>query len=177
MIHFVLDDLRYPAGIGLDTSMQFQSLILDLDGFITFARALTTEKRQASLLSDICSVLFNDLRIKHYRVRRNSSALVKKYNDPLLNTDHIRRHADTTFSVLHQRVKQVLRDLQIFFCRHLRLPCKEYRIVHKFFNHYSVPFTQSQCRTHRIEYDHIPFIASCPKIYQTIPRRWEQGLI
>jgi hypothetical protein len=32
--------------------------------------------------------------------------------------------------VRHQRIKQVLCDLQILFCSDLRLPCKEYRIVH-----------------------------------------------
>ena len=48
----------------------------------------------------------------------------------MAHTDHIRRHADTAFLVCHQRIKQVLCDLQIFFRCDLRLPCKEYRIVH-----------------------------------------------
>ena len=60
----------------------------------------------------------------------------KKNDDAFTHTNHICRHADTAFSVCHQRIKQVLRDLQIFFRCDLRLPCKKYRIVHQFFNHY-----------------------------------------
>ena len=40
------------------------------------------------------------------------------------------------FLVRHQRIKQILCDLQIFFCCDIRLPCKEYRIVHQFFYHF-----------------------------------------
>ena len=41
MIHFVLNDLSRPTGVGLHTCLQFQSLILHLDGLITLAFAWT----------------------------------------------------------------------------------------------------------------------------------------
>ena len=60
--------------------------------------------------------------------------IIKK--DGAYDTNHVSCHTDTTFSVCHQRLKQVLCDLQIFFRCDLRLPCKEYRIVHQFFYHF-----------------------------------------
>ena len=102
MIHLVLNDLRSPAGVGLDAGLQFQVLVLDFDGFIAFARTRSAEKG----------------------------------DDTLLDPDHIRRHADTAFLVRHQRIKQVMCDLQIFFCCDFRLPCKEDGVVHQFFYHF-----------------------------------------
>ena len=83
-----------------------------------------------------CLSLLDDLGIEHHDIRGSSSALVEKSNDAFAHTNHIRRHAYTAFPVRHQRVKQVLCDLQIFFRCDLRLPCQKYRIVHKFFNHF-----------------------------------------
>ena len=136
MIHFMLNDLRRPAGEVFRASLHIQGLILHLDGLITLAFTRVAEKRQAAFLGVVRAVLLDDLRIEHYGVGGNSSALIKKRNNTLTHTDHIRRHADTAFSVRHQRVKQVLCDLQIFFCCDLRLPCKEDRIVHQFFYHF-----------------------------------------
>ena len=45
MIYFVLNDLSRPAGIGLDASLQFQVLILNLNGFIPFAFTWAAKKR------------------------------------------------------------------------------------------------------------------------------------
>ena len=42
--------------------------------------------------------------------------IIKKGDNAFAHTDHIRCHANTTFSVCHQRIKQILCDLQIFFC-------------------------------------------------------------
>ena len=128
MIHLVLNDLRRPAGEVFCARLHFQGLILHLDGLVALALTGAAEKRQTAFLGVVCAVLLDDLRIEHNRVRRNSSALVEKGDDALANTNHIRRHADTTFFVRHQRIKQVLRDLQIFVRCDLRLPCKEDRI-------------------------------------------------
>ena len=56
--------------------------------------------------------------------------IIKKGDDALTRAYHISCHANTAFLVRHQRIKQVLRDLQIFFRCGLRLPCEEDGIVH-----------------------------------------------
>ena len=137
MIHLMLNDLRSPAGEVFRARLHFQGLILHLDSLITLTLTRATEERQTALFGIVRAVLFDNLGVEHHRVCRSSSALVKKGDDALTHAYHVRCHTDTTFSVCHQRIKQVLRDLQIFFCCDLRLPCKEYRIVHKFFNHIS----------------------------------------
>ena len=139
MIHLMLNDLRRPAGVGFDAGLQFRGLELYLDGLIAFARAWAAEKRQTTFLSVVRAVPLDDFGIEHYGICRSSSALVEKGDDTLAHTDHIRRHANTAFSVRHKRFKQVLCDLQIFFCCDLRLSCKEYRIMHQFFNHIFTP--------------------------------------
>ena len=53
MINFVLDDLCRVVGVGLNASLQFQGLVLNLDGFITFTRCRAAEKRQTALLGII----------------------------------------------------------------------------------------------------------------------------
>ena len=94
MIHLVLNDLCRPAGEVFRARLHFQGLILYLDGFVAFTRAGADEKRQTTFFGVVRAVLFDDLRVEHYRVCRNSSALVEKGDDALANTDHIRRHAD-----------------------------------------------------------------------------------
>ena len=130
MIHFMLNDLSRPAGEIFRARLHFQGLILHLDGLIALALTGAAEKRQTAFLGVVRAVLLDDFGIEHYRVGRDSSALVKKGDDALLHADHIRRHTNAGFLVRHQRVKQVLRDLQIIFGCDLRLPCKEDRIVH-----------------------------------------------
>ena len=115
MIHFMLNDLSCPAGEVFRTRLHFQGLILYLNGLIALALTWSSEKRQAAFLGVIRAVLLDDLGVEHHGICRSSSALVKKSDDALMHTNHIRCHADTAFSVRHQRIKQVLRDLQIFF--------------------------------------------------------------
>ena len=134
MIHLMQNNLCRPAGVVFRACLHFQGLILHLDGLITLALTGAAEKRQAAFFGVIRAVLFDDLGIEHHCICRSSSTLVKKGDDALAHANHIRCHPDTTFSVRYQRIKQVLRDLQIFFRCDLRLPCKKYRIVYKFFN-------------------------------------------
>ena len=129
MIHLVLNDLRRPAGEVFRACLHLQGLILNLDGLIALALTGAAEEGQASFLGVVRAVFLDDLGVEHYRVSRSSSTLVKKSDDALAHTDHIRRHTDTAFSVRHQCIKQVLYDLQIFFCCDLRFSCKEDGIV------------------------------------------------
>lgn len=129
MINFMLNDLRRPADEVLRACLHIQGLILHLDSLISLTLTWPAEKRQAAFLGVVRTVLLDNLGIEHHRVGRSSSALIEKGDDALANTDHIRRHSDTAFSVCHQRIKQVMHDQQIFFCCDLRLPCKKYRIV------------------------------------------------
>ena len=140
MIHLMLNNLRRPAGEVFCARLHFQGLILHLDALIAFALARAAEKRQTAFLDIVRAVLFDNFGIEHHRIGRGSSALVEKRNDALTHADHIRRHTDTAFLVRHQRIKQVLCNLQIFFCRDLRLSCKENRGVHEFFNHPSLRY-------------------------------------
>ena len=136
MIHLMLNDLRRPAGEVFRACLHLQGLILHLDGLITLALTGAAEKLKTAFLSVVCAVLLDDLGIEHHCICRSSSALIEKRDDALANTNHIRRHADTAFSVRYQRVKQVLCDLQIFFCCDIRLPCEEDGIMHQFFYHF-----------------------------------------
>ena len=115
MIQLMLNDLRRPAGEVFRASLHFHGLILHLDGLIALALTGAAEKRQTAFFGVVRAVFLNDLGIEHHRVGRSSSALVEKGDDTLSHADHIRRHADTVLSVRHQRIKQVLRNLQIFF--------------------------------------------------------------
>ena len=125
MIHLMLNNLRRPAGEVFRTSLHFQGLILHLDGLMVLALMGATEKRQAIFLGVVCAVLFDDLGVEHHGICRSSSAFIEKGDDALTHTYHIRCHANTAFSVHHQRIKQILCDLQIFFGCDLRLPCQE----------------------------------------------------
>ena len=111
MIHLMLNDLRRPAGEVLRARLHFQGLILHLDSLITLTLTWTAEKRQTAFLGVIRAVLLDDLGVEHHGVCRSSSALVEKGDDSFGYANHIRRHANTVFSVRHQRIKQVLRDL------------------------------------------------------------------
>lgn len=121
MINFMLNDLRRPASVGLDTSLQFQGLILDLYGFIAFARERAAKKRQTAFLGIVCSVLFDNLGVKHYRVCWGSSTLVEERDNTFLDADHIRCHTNTTIFVSNKCIQQILCHMQIFFCRQFRL--------------------------------------------------------
>ena len=114
MINLMLNDLRSPAGKVFRTRFHIQGLILHLDGLVAFTRAWAAEKRQTPLLGIVCTVLLDDLGIKHHGICRSSSTFIKKGDYAFTDTNHIRRHTDATILVRHQRVQQVLRDLQIF---------------------------------------------------------------
>ena len=130
MIDFMLNYLRRPAGEVFRARLHLQGLILYLDGLISLALARAAEKRQTAFLSVVRAILLDDLGIEHHRICRSSSALVEKGDNALAHANHIRRHTDTALSVRHQRIKQVLRDLQILFRCDLRLPREEDGIVH-----------------------------------------------
>ena len=129
MIYFMLNDLSRPTGEVFRTCLHLQGLILHLDSLIVLALARAAEKRQASFIGVVRAVLFDNLWIEHHSICRSSSTLVKKCDDALAHANHIRRHADTAFPMCHQRIKQVMCDLQIFFRCDLRLLCKEYWIL------------------------------------------------
>ena len=124
----MLNDLRRPAGEVFRACLHFGGLILHLDSLIALTGTWSAEKRQTAFLGVVCAILLDNFGIEHYGICRSSSALVEKGNDALANTNHIRCHANTAFLVRHQRIKQILGDLQIFFGCDLRLPCKEYRV-------------------------------------------------
>lgn len=77
----MLYNLHCPTCVSLDMSLQFQGLILDLDGFIALTWTCPSEKRQAFFLCIVSTVFFNNIGIKHHRIYRNSSALIKKCDD------------------------------------------------------------------------------------------------
>ena len=139
MVYFMLNNLCRPACEVFRARLHIQGLILHLDGLISLALTGGAEKRQTAFLGVVYAVLLDDFGIEHYCICRSSSALIKKGDDALAHADHIRCHADATFSVRHQRIKQVLCDMQISFCCDLRLSCKEDGIVHQFFNHFCSP--------------------------------------
>ena len=94
MVNLMLNDLSCPTGVGLGACLHFGGLILHLDGLISPALAMAAEKRQTAFLGIKDAVTLDDLWIKHDRVCRCSSAFIKKRNDALANTDHIRCHSD-----------------------------------------------------------------------------------
>ena len=58
MIDLVLNDLRRPAGIGFDSCLHVDGLVLYLDGLIASALAGISEEGQTALLGIVCAVLF-----------------------------------------------------------------------------------------------------------------------
>lgn len=125
MIHLILNDLCHPAGEDFCARLHFHGLILDLDGFIAFARSRTAEMRQTAFRSIVRAVLLDNIVIEHHGVCRCSPALVEKGDYALVHANHIRRHVDTDFFVYHQLIKQVLCDrLRRTVFRMKLPPCK-----------------------------------------------------
>ena len=166
MIHFMLNNLRSPTCEVLCVSFHLKGLKLYFNCFISLAFAWTAEKRQTAFFSIISAILLDNLGIEHHRVCRSSSALVKKGDNALAHTDHISCHADTTFSMCHQRIKQILCDLQIFFRCDLRLPCKGDGIVYKFFNHRLNPFSKHRITPHVLVWTEYTYVRSHLVHYQ-----------
>ena len=86
MIHLMLNDLRRPACEVFCSRLHIQGLILHLDSLVALALAESAEKRQTAFLGVVRSVFFDDLRIEHHRVCRNSSAFIEKGDDALAHT-------------------------------------------------------------------------------------------
>ena len=105
MIHFMLNNLRCPAGEVFRAYLHIQGLILHLDGLISLALTGAAEKRQTAFLGVIRAILLDNLGIEHHRVCRSSSTFIEKSNNAFSHTDHVCCHADTTFSVRHQRIQ------------------------------------------------------------------------
>ena len=113
MVDPVLDDLRRPAGEGLQPCLQHFVLPLHLDG----AEALRLPRAvqgQAALLRLIGLGLPDDDGIEHDQI----GPVVVKGDDALIHADHICRHADAAVLVREQRVQQVLRRAKVVLrCR------------------------------------------------------------
>ena len=88
MIHFVLNDLRRPAGVGFETDFKTIVLITNLDFPVTNGSA-GSGQGQASLFCFVAVLFSDDFRVKH----QLGSMLTGKYNDPFCLSDHICRHA------------------------------------------------------------------------------------
>ena len=61
MVHFMLNDLRRPAGEVFRARLHFGGLILHLDGLIAFAWTRTTKERQTAFHGIVGAVLFDYL--------------------------------------------------------------------------------------------------------------------
>ena len=126
MIHLRLNNLRRPAGEVFCACLHVQGLILHLDSLIVLALTGAAEKRQTAFFGVVRSVFLDDFGIQHHGVCRSSSAFIKKGNDVFTNTDCSRRHADTAFPVRHQRVQQVLCNLQSSFVAPSDFPARKW---------------------------------------------------
>ena len=91
MVNFVLDDLCRPAGEGFDAGLEIFVLPLDLDCLVTLTRTRTAQQGKTPLFCIVWTGKFDDLGVEH----RHICTIIIKHNDPLVHTDHIRRHAYT----------------------------------------------------------------------------------
>ena len=94
MVDLVLDDLRRPAGEGLEACLEFFVLPLDFDGLEALCLARAGEG-QAALLGVVGAGLFDDDGVEHDHVL----AVAVESDDALVDTDHVRRHADAAVLV------------------------------------------------------------------------------
>ena len=124
MIHLMLNNLCRPAGEVFRACLHLQSMLLHLDSLISLALTGASKKRQTIFLGVVRAVLLDDFGIEHHGICRSSSALIKKGNNAFTHTNHIGYHADTTISMRHQRIKQILCGLQIFFRCDFRLSAR-----------------------------------------------------
>ena len=136
MINLMLYYLRRPTCKILGMSFHFKCLKLHFDGFISFALARASEKRQAAFLGVVRPILLDDLGIEHNRICRDSSAFIKKGDDALKLPYHIGGIPTHPSLCAISMSSKSCAIYKILFHYDLRLPCKEYRIVHKFFNHW-----------------------------------------
>lgn len=111
MVDFMLNNLRSLTSKGFDAGFEFVSLQLHSNRLIAFAFAGASEQGKTTFFCIIRSCFFDNLRIEHNHI----CSFIIKHNNPLADTDHIRRHANTTILMRYKRIEQVLCDLQIFF--------------------------------------------------------------
>ena len=134
MVNFVLDDLCCPAGEGLKACLKLLILVLHLDGLPAFGLPDAGEGKTA-LLRLVRSGFLDDLRVEHDHVL----ALVVKGDDPLVNADHVGRHAHTAVLVGSQGVQQILSDRQVLQSGRFSLLGEERFIPHDFSYHSIAP--------------------------------------
>jgi len=100
VVKLVLNDLRCPAGEGPDPELKFFILPPDLHTPVTAAPPGAAKQRKAPLLRFIGIRRFDDLRVEHHHV----FSLVIKGDDPLVDPDHVGRHAHAAVFVGLQRL-------------------------------------------------------------------------
>ena len=150
MVNFVLDDLCCPAGEGLKACLKLLILVLHLDGLPAFGLPDAGEGKTA-LLRLVRSGFLDDLRVEHDHVL----ALVVKGDDPLVNADHVGRHAHTAGLVSVQGIQQVLGDRQVLQGGWFSLLGEERFIPHDLLYHilllhYALPPKGNLWYTHKI---------------------------
>lgn len=130
MIHFMLDNLRHPAGIF--PMLLLEMLIEVIDFYLLISRTWACPvERQTSLFHLIRARFLRDNRIHHRELERSAC----HDDDILLYADHIGRHADTMVQIRPECIEQICYNLFICFrCIH-RFLCQEQRIPHNFLYH------------------------------------------
>ena len=100
MVDLVLDDLRRPAGKGLDARLAVHGLVLHLDALpaLCFPHAF---QRKTALLGFVLAGLFQDDRVEQHQI----PVLSFHCNDALEHADHIGGHAHTAVGVGGQGVQ------------------------------------------------------------------------
>ena len=99
MIAFMLDDLRCPPGILLAMLLPTVVIIFNFNILIA-CRFSDTDKRQAAFFGLVGRILPNDHGIIHHDIQ---NAHIDN-NDPLLHTNHVRRHANTLIPICQKGI-------------------------------------------------------------------------
>ena len=138
MVHFVLDDLRRPAGILLPLLLPAAVQIFHFDVLIPGGLPDTIQGK-AAFLRLIGRILLYDDRVIHYHVHE---AHIDD-DDPLLHGDHVCRHTDAAILIGFQCILQVLTDGHVLLLGFLGFLTEEDDISDDGFNHIfsSIPVT------------------------------------
>ena len=108
MVDLVLDDLRRPAGKGLEPGLELFILPLHLDDLEPL-RFPPSGQGQTALLRFVGPGLLHDDGIEHDHI----FPLVIKRDDALIDADHVGGHTHAALLVGGQRVQQIPRRLKI----------------------------------------------------------------
>ena len=127
VVKLMLDDLRRPAGKGFIPHLKLLVLVLHLNGLPPPGRP-HPGKGQAALPDLIRAGAFDDLRVEHHRI----ALPVLKGDDPLVDPDHICRHAHAALLVGFQGLQKVLCRRQVLQRGGLRLLREECGVLHNF---------------------------------------------